>query len=357
MGGPGGLAGELSVRIWFDVENPPQVQYLSPLAEAFGAAGADIVVTARDYGSTLELMKARGLPFEHVGERYGRSKAAKAYGLLGRALSLSRFHRGRPRPDALVHAGRASSLVARRLGVPIFTLRDYEWVDMRVERLTAAAILFPEVIDRSAFESRGIRADRLLPFAGLKEDLSFANVNVDTVSEYRPETDVVAAVRALVRPPAEESHYYRSESGRLAEAALERLAAAPEVQVLFSPRYPHQADLLERLSWSTPPVVLAETIPFVSLLKAVDLVVTAGGTMAREAAYLGVPAYSIFRGETGGVDRHLASIGRLHLLTTPEDVSRIGLEPLGDPTRLSGNPALPEQLVELVAGRLGGRRR
>jgi predicted glycosyltransferase len=342
------------VRIWVDVENPPQVQYLSPLAEAFQAAGADVVVTARDYGSTLELMSARRLPFEHVGARYGRSKQAKAVGLVGRALALSRFHRGRPLPDALVHAGRASSLVARRLGVPIFTLRDYEWVDMRVERLTGAAILFPDVIDRTAFESRGIRSERLLPFVGLKEDLSFAHVDIDGISPFRPETDAVAAVRVLVRPPAEESHYYRSESGRLAEAALQRLAAAPQVQVLFSPRYPHQADVLERLPWRTPPVVLAETIPFVSLLKAVDLVVTAGGTMAREAAYLGVPAYSIFRGETGGVDRHLASIGKLHLLSTPEDVVRIALEPLHDPVRLPGNPALPEQLVELVVGRLDG---
>ena len=55
-----------------------------------------------------------------------------------------------------------------------------------------------------------------------------------------------------------------------------------------------------------------------------DLVVSGGGTMNREAAALGVPVYSIFRGKIGAVDKYLAENGRLILIETVEDVrSRI----------------------------------
>jgi len=50
------------------------------------------------------------------------------------------------------------------------------------------------------------------------------------------------------------------------------------------------------------------------------LVISGGGTMNREAAALGVPVYSVFRGKIGAVDNYLARRGRLVLLETVEDV-------------------------------------
>jgi uncharacterized protein len=51
-----------------------------------------------------------------------------------------------------------------------------------------------------------------------------------------------------------------------------------------------------------------------------DFVISAGGTMNREAAALGVPVYSVFRGRIGSVDQYLANRGRLVLLESVEDV-------------------------------------
>ena len=42
--------------------------------------------------------------------------------------------------------------------------------------------------------------------------------------------------------------------------------------------------------------------------------------MNREAAALGVPVYSIFRGTTGAVDKYLEEEGRLTMLKSVEDV-------------------------------------
>jgi predicted glycosyltransferase len=54
-----------------------------------------------------------------------------------------------------------------------------------------------------------------------------------------------------------------------------------------------------------------------SLIAFSDLVVSAGGTMNREAAALGVPVYTTYGGRLGGVDEALIREGRLRPLTDP----------------------------------------
>jgi uncharacterized protein len=347
------------LRIWIDVENPPQVQYLTPLVGAFRDAGADVVLTARDYGGTYALLESRDVSFERIGSSYGREKWRKATGLLGRTSQLVGFFARRGRPDAVVHAGRAPALAAALLRVPSFGFRDYEYVDVTVDRYTRGWIVHPRFVEPSAFVERGVRADRLLAFDGLKEDLTFAGVDLAAVEPLSLPGVQDGLVRVLVRPPAEEAHYYSSQSGGLARELVASLAAEERAQVVFSPRYAWQAPAyLDGPEWRNEPIVLQESAPFLSLLKAVDAVVASGGTMAREAAYLGIPSYSIFQGTIGGVDRYLASLGRLELLSSVADFDRLRIEPKAEAGPLATNPQLPQQLVEAIATRRGaGARR
>jgi uncharacterized protein len=346
------------LRIWIDVENPPQVQYLTPLVGAFRDAGADVVLTARDYGATYALLESRDLPFHRIGSSYGKEKWRKATGLLGRTAQLVRFFARRGRPDAVVHAGRAPALAAAVLRVPSFGFRDYEYVDVTVDRYTRGWIVHPRVVAPAAFVERGIRPDRLLAFDGLKEDLTFAGVDLAAVEPLSLPGAQDGLVRVLVRPPAEESHYYSSESGRIARELVTSLAEEERAQVVFSPRYAWQTSYLDGAEWLNQPIVLQESAPFLSLLKAVDAVVASGGTMAREAAYLGIPSYSIFQGTIGGVDRYLESLGRLELLSSVADFDRLRIEPKAEAGPLATNPQLPQQLVEAIATRRGaGARR
>jgi predicted glycosyltransferase len=340
------------VKVWIDVENPPQVQYLTPLADAFREADAEVVLTARDYGSTYALLEARGVPFHRIGASYGRGKWRKASGLARRTASLARFFAGRRKPDAVVHAGRASAFAAWVLRVPSFAVCDYEFVDVTAIRATRSWVLHPRVFDTAVFEQRGVRADRMIPFDGLKEDLTFAGVDLAAAEPLELAGARDGLVRVLVRPPAEESHYYRSESGRVSHELLRYLGAQEGAQVVFSPRYPRQTAYLDGIEWRNEPVVLPETAPFLSLLASVDAVVASGGTMAREAAYLGIPSYSIFQGSIGGVDRHLASLGRLELLRSPDDFERIRIERRAEAQPLAANPRLPLDLVQATTTRV-----
>ena len=336
------------MRVWIDIDNPPQVQYLSPFERAFARLGAEVVVTARDYGDALELLRRRGVPHHALGRRFPASKVKKAVGSLLRARSLLALFARVGRPDVLLCASRSSAVAARLLGIPSFVVADYEYANVSTYRLTGSTFLYPDVIDPQVFLERGLRDHQLIPFVGLKEDVSFDGIDLAAAPAWEP-PGANGHVRVLYRPPAEESHYYNPDSGRLSHALLEHLAGREDAQLVFTPRYPWQRAALDAVSWRTPPVVLDEPVPFVSLLKGVDLVVSSGGTMLREAAYLGIPAYSILQSRIGGVDRYLESIGRVRFIASPGEFGALELRrtPRLDPLRR--NPRLLDELAETVA--------
>jgi uncharacterized protein len=336
--------------LWIDIENAPQVQYLLPVAKAARSLGAQVVVTARDYGETFTLLDDRKESYRNVGTAYGPSKIAKARGVIHRVRSLVRAVRSE-RPDVLVCASRAAVVAARIMRIPAYVILDYEFVDTRIFRLVGATILYPEIISADVLTQRGLASRRLVSFRGLKEDLTFTNLDLESVepAELGPRPRDVP--RILVRPAAEDSHYFRPESRALVLEALEHLATQ-DVQVVYSPRYERQVRDLERLDWTIPPVVLRRPLPFVSLLKSVDAVLCSGGTMFREAAYLGIPAYSIFQGKLGAVDLHLEAVGRASIIRSAAELNRIrvGRRRSEQLTPMRLNVALADEIARRVVG-------
>jgi predicted glycosyltransferase len=337
--------------VWTDIENPPQVQYVLPVVEACRRRGARTVISARDDGATLTLLEIRGETFQAVGASYGAGASAKVRGLIRRTRALAAFIRREGLPDCLVCSSRAAVLVARRYGIPSYLISDYEHANFTAFRLARTTILHPDVIDSGAYRKMGFPDERVIPFRGLKEDLTFAGVDLDGIEPISlpgpADTDLA---RVLVRPPADESHYYSQDSRLLYLKALEHLARDPRAVIVFVPRYARQAADLGAFTFANTPVVLDRPVPFVSLLKAVDLVLCSGGTMLREAAYLGIPAYSIFRSRLGGVDEYLQSIGRAVVLSSPEALDAIKLEKAPPLSPLMSNPDLVNEIAEIVMG-------
>ena len=181
------------------------------------------------------------------------SKVAKIRGVFSRARVLRRFFRQVPAPHVLLSASRSSALVARWMGIPSFVIADYEYANSSFYRLTRSTILHPDVIDPKAFFASGVDSGRLIPFSGLKEDISLGSVDLKDVVPHRfPQLENDALVRVLFRPPAEMSHYYKPESRDLALHALgrptsrnisalqvpERVAAGRLGEVLLAKRAP-----------------------------------------------------------------------------------------------------------------------
>jgi predicted glycosyltransferase len=338
-------------RFWVDVDNPPQAQYLSPIARDLRDRGHSVLLTARDHQATLDVLANRGEVAIPVGGPFGSSRASKALGSLGRAARLRTLVSGRiGRPAAVVSTSRSGVLAARLLSSPAFTVLDYEGVELGVFRRSGTIILHPAVIPAERFIERGFSAGRLHAFDGLKEDLAFAGLDVESASPAMlpaPRNPALPAV--LVRPPSETSHYRVDESVRMIGLVLDRLAELDDVQVVFSPREPAQRRMVDKRTWRVPPVVLERPLPLVELLRAVDRVVTGGGTMLREAAWLGVPGVSVFQGQTPAVDGWLESQG---LVTHVGDARSLGgiewARPTSERGGLERRPDALRQVTDFV---------
>ncbi len=340
----------MTPTVWIDIENPPQVQYLLPFRDALAEAGLATVITTRDHDATLQMLEDAGATAHPFGSVAPRAKLRKLAATASRAHDLTRFFKQTGRPAAQLGASRAAVIAAWRLNVPSFVIIDYEHVFLRLYRLTGSKILFPDVIDAAHFRRQGIKPGQLVPFKGLKEDLTFAGVDLEAVPPleglgHKP----AGAARVLCRPPSETSHYYREGSKTLLTAVLARLAQL-DAQVVMAPRSPGQTSLLNSHTWKHEPIVLSRPVPFVSLLKSVDAVVCSGGTMLREAAYLGIPAYSVLENPPGAVDRWLERIGRAKLLTSPDEIDP---KPRGPLERLDSNPGLLSELAATIAAEAG----
>jgi uncharacterized protein len=336
-------------RFWVDVDNPPQAQYLSPIGKALRDRGHSVLLTARDHAPTLEVLANRGETAIPVGGPFGESSLSKAAGTLWRAARLHVIVRRRiGRPAAVVSTARSGVLAARTLGAPAFTVLDYEGVELGVFKRSGTILLHPSVLPAERFTSRGFPAERLLPFPGLKEDLAFSGLDVDVDPVDLPAPRDIRLPAVLVRPPSQTSHYRADASVRVLSLVLDRLAGRDDVQVVFSPREAGQAEMISTRAWKVAPVMLERTLPLPGLLRAVAWVVTGGGTMLREAAWLGVPGVSVFQGEMPAVDEWLCAEDAIRRVGEATEVDALDWARPPEHFGLRHHPEALEHVVSVI---------
>jgi predicted glycosyltransferase len=326
------------VRVWVDLTNSPHVLVMRPLIEAMRADGHEVEVTARDFAQTLELLDRHGMEHTAVGRHRGGKLGSKAVGLVSRSAALVRWARRRPRFDvAMGHGSNDVSIAAALLRVPSATAFDYEWatVQHNVNCRLARAVVVPEAIPPERLYRYGARG-KLRRYPGLKEEYYLADFEPDREVLDELGLDAERPI-AVVRTPPEVSLYHRFENDLFAQV-LERLRGE---QAVVLPRTPSQREELARAGGF---IVPEHAIDAPSLVALSDLVISAGGTMNREAVALGTPVYTTFEGKLGAVDEQLLDEGRLLRLSDPaqvELVKRAG--PAGERVRRD-----PRDLVRLL---------
>jgi predicted glycosyltransferase len=304
-------------RIWFDLTNSPHVTFFRPILRRLDAMGIEWELTARDFAQTVGLLERFGIPHTVIGRHGGAGIAGKGAGLARRSTALIRYGRGRGFTQAVSHGSNDLALAARILRIHSTVLHDYEGATgmHRVNFRLASKVMIPAVIPFAELRALGLREVRYRPYDGIKEQVALA--------DFEPDEAVVAELGldrerpiAVLRPPATMSLYHSGLENTVFDGALDHLVEAG-AQVVALPRTPEQAiGLLERAGVIVPSVAVDGP----SLVWASDLVVSAGGTMNREAAVLGVPTWTTFAGRLGAVDRQLVEQGRLRILERPEDL-------------------------------------
>jgi uncharacterized protein len=338
------------MRVWIDLTNSPHVLVMRPVIERLQADGHDVRVTARDFAQTIELCERLGIAYTAIGHHRGERLAAKAVGLASRSAALVRWARresrisGRRFDIALGHGSNDVTVAAALLRIPSATMFDYEWatVQHNVNCRLARAVVVPDAIPPQRLERYGARG-KLRPYEGLKEEYYLADFEPDDAVLVELGLDPARAI-VVVRTPPEVSLYHRFENDLFADV-LRRLgdaAAEQGLQPVVLPRVAAQRDELARV----PGFVVPEhAIDAQSLIAYSDLVISAGGTMNREAVALGTPVYTTFQGRLGAVDERLIEEGRLRMLRDAAELDLARRTATGAAPRVRRDPRV---LVELL---------
>ena len=314
-----------------------------PLIRILRERGHEVEITARDYAQTLQLLELHGLEAEVIGKHGGRSRVGKARALAGRLRALRRWAKGRGFDVGLAHGSHELTMTARRLGIPSSTTFDYEfaWLQHQLGCRAATKVVVPDAIPPERLRLYGVDDGKLLQYEGLKEEYYLADFEPDTRVLEQFDLDL-ARVLVVLRPPPDVSLYHR-HANPLFPQTLEFLGRRDDVYAFVIPRTDEQREFVRGLA--LPSVIVPErALDAQSLIALSDLVVSAGGTMNREAAALGVPVYTTYGGRLGGVDEALIRAGRLVPLTDPRALAVAKRDPAGH-ERVRRDPA---ELLELL---------
>ncbi len=330
------------MRVWVDCTAAAHPLVLRPIIEGLEASGHEVEVTAREYGQLVGLLERLGIEHTVIGRHGGASTAGKGAALARRSGSLVRWARPRRFDLALGHGSVDLAVVSTLLRIPSVQMQDYEHAGLQRKLAFHAArrVLVPDAIPVEAMRRAGAAEQKLYRYPGLKEDYYLAGFEPDPAVLDELEVDR-GRVLAVIRPPPETSAYHADNP--LYGEVLDRISADAEATAVVIPRTERQGEAV-RARGESSLIVPTQAIDAQSLIAYADLVVSAGGTMNREAVALGTPVYTIFSGAMGAVDECLLAEGLLRRLHDPATLQLIRRE---EPAGVR-NPRDPQVLVDAV---------
>ncbi len=355
-GVPAGVTVLLRMRVWIDLTNSPHVLVMRPVIERLRADGHDVSVTARDFAQTIELCERFDIAHTAIGRHRGERLAAKAGGLASRSTALVRWALAQARVAggqrfdiALGHGSNDVSVAAATLRIPSSTMFDYEWASVQhhVNCRLARAVVVPDAIPSERLRAYGADG-KIRAYEGLKEEYYLADFVPDSGILTELALDPARPL-TVIRTPPEVSLYHRFANDLFADvlARARDAAASDGVQVVLLPR---TADQRAELSSVPGFIVPPHAIDAQSLIAHADLVISAGGTMNREAVALGTPVHTTFEGRLGAVDERLIAEHRLRKLTSPDELVFAKRPPAAASPGTRRDPGV---LVDLLLSPLG----
>ncbi|MGB3545823.1 MAG: DUF354 domain-containing protein [Saprospiraceae bacterium] len=293
------------MKIWLDFINTPQVPFFVPFIRQWERAGHEMLLTCRDSGNTVALLRQHGLAHHVVGGRVGQGGLDKKIQFGKRLLALFRFVRNH-RPE--VAAGQSSfylPLVAKLLRIPSLYTNDNEHAQGNYFGFRfASRVVLPEPLRGNAATQKSYLANgRLSFYPGVKEAIYLSQQPELATAMDAPKHQV------YFRPEPWSAQYYDGPLNFFDETLL-RLSETYEVIVL--PRDQNQREYYRQEKFG------AITVPD-GPLKLSDIVagcllfIGAGGSMTRELAVLGVPVLSIYQADLLAVDEYLVEKGLLRV--------------------------------------------
>ncbi len=346
------------MKIWIDLANAPHVNFFQQIILGLRKRGHAVGITIRDFNQTPELASLAGIDGVVIGKHGGRGSFRKILNLLDRSFNLFRYCLKNRFDVAVSHNSYAQAVAGRLAGARVITIMDYEGQPANHIAFRAAHVVaVPDCFGDEDLKRFGARKSKVYKYDGFKEEVYLSRFNSDPqfVNElkkacgFEPDWELNDHILVTVRPPASIAAYHNFHNHTF-DKLLNLLNGRRDLTTVILPRYPEQRLSIKR---QYPGLCIPDrALSGNDLVFFSDLIISGGGTMNREAAVLGTPAYTIFGGLLPAVDQKLISLGRLKSIRTVEDLKQIRYEKKEARTILRNVNLLEEfiNLIEYVPG-------
>jgi len=320
-----------SKLIWFDFDNSPHVAVLMPIVKEMRNRGYETVLTARDNSETKELLSFHNEKFKVINKSFPKNKFLKVYCTVKRAIYLIFYLKIGTNKNirlSVNHSSRSALLASWLMRVPAVALYDYEYVNSLFQNIFATKVLMPELFSIDRLKKAGVRISNINFYPGIKEQIY---INSDLQNENLLERFGIDKSKIIItfRPPSTSSHYHNETSDVIVKEIFKKLSQKNEkIFLIILPRTKRQSEYISNFvrGNSIPFLIPEKPLNGISLILNSDLVMSGGGTMSREAAVLGVPSYSFFKGPKGAVDEFLEKKGKLIFIDSVSKIKNIDLK-------------------------------
>jgi hypothetical protein len=343
------------MNIWIDLANTPHVIFFLPVMRVLESKGHKLFVSMREFAQTVPLAHKYGIQGEVIGKHGGASRIFKTINLISRTAQLVRFAADKKIDIAVSHNSYTHTLAGRLLGARVVTIMDYEGQPANHLAFRAAhKVIVPKAFPAEALKKFGAHDKKTYKYEGFKEQVY--------LSDYKPNTNFLAElieacdlhdscgienkVLVSVRTPPTMALYHHFHNVFFDQLLSMLDQNASTLGIVF-PRDATQRDYIKNKFKNVH--VPTKQLDGMDLCYYSDLVISAGGTMNREAAILGTPAYSAFMGAMPAVDMELIKMGRMFHLANESDLQKIRFQKKKQGKTLV-NTGLLNEIVNQIVG-------
>lgn len=318
------------MRIWYDACTGKQVRYGVAIAERLRKHGHEVIFTTREHPDTLALARIIGENLIVVGKYNPTSLFSRLEESASRILQFSKLFRDNPPDIAISHQSVEQCRTAFGLGIPIVLTADTPHAKA-VNKLTipfATTLVVSEALPKRFLEKYWPAG--IIRFKGVDEVAWIKDLKL-------PKTPSFKKPLIVVREFETKAAYAVGTADLTLEIArkLETLG-----NVLLLKRY----NALGKNAFASK----EEFVDSVKIVAKADLVVSAGGTIAREAALQGVP--SIVASDYGRthVNTYLARKGFPIFMSDPRKVLNLAKRHLGKKVDVAAKLAKFDNPVDII---------
>jgi len=317
------------MRIWYDACTGKHVRYGAAIAQRLRKSGHEFVFTTREHPDTIPLARILGEKPIVIGKYNPSTLFSRLEESAERIMQFSKLFKDNPPDIAIAHQSVELCRTAFGLGIPIILTADTPYATA-VNRLTipfAHTVVVSEALPKRFLKD--YCAKNIVPFKGVDE--------VAWIKDFKPSKIEGLKKPLIVIRQVEAKAAYAGGKQDLAQILAEKLATLGNVN--FIQRYNQHGKTFG---------VKEALVDSARLVANADLVVSYGGTIAREAALQGVPSIAISEMAKTYVNKYLAKKGFPLFATTERGVLRYAKKYLGERFDVHSELAKLENPVDVI---------